>query len=339
MYLALERKPDNGGEIQNLANIALGIMLHLKVVKSANEEKAIAASAAADAIASAAAAADNNIAAADKAGKGTQVLLELTEPWHHSGRLVTADAYFASMEAALAMKEKGLTFIGNVKKCSRRFSMEFLGNTILPQRGSQAVLASIDEEIGETELVAVSSVDRNRRFFVTTTCGIGEGEDVFRKRLRQLDKSGRAPPDKVIIKVAQPKAIATYYKGASTIDRHNRIRIDELRMDRNLATRHWDKRFNLRVLGIICVHAYLFFQQGSMRTTRRQAASNSFASLRTSSSTTTRGFEGRGRRRNKTWGRSQMLPLHQSLPSGGPFGSSTATVDIMLREGAASRTA
>ena len=73
------------------------------------------------------------VAAADEAGKGTQVLLELTEPWHHSGRLVTADAYFASVEAALAMKEKGLTFIGNVKQCSRRFPMEFLGNTILPR--------------------------------------------------------------------------------------------------------------------------------------------------------------------------------------------------------------
>jgi hypothetical protein len=42
MYLALECKPGNGGEIQNLADVALGIMLHLKVVTSANEEKAIA---------------------------------------------------------------------------------------------------------------------------------------------------------------------------------------------------------------------------------------------------------------------------------------------------------
>jgi len=83
----------------------------------------------------------------------------------------------------------------------------------------------------------MSWVDLNRRFFVTTMCGIGEGEDVFRKR--------------VIIEVAQPKAIATYYKGAGTIDRHNRICANELRMDRNLATRHWDKRFNLGVLGII----------------------------------------------------------------------------------------
>ena len=96
---------------------------------------------------------------------------------------------------------------------------------------------------------------------MTTTCGIGEVEDIFRKRLRQLDKSGRAPPDTVIIEVAQPKAIATYYKGAGTIDRHNRICADELRMDRNLGTKHLDKRFNLGVLGIICINAYLFFQQ------------------------------------------------------------------------------
>ena len=73
---------------------------------------------------------------------------------------------------------------------------------------------------------------------MTATCGIGEGEDVFRKRLRQLDKSGRAPPDKVIIEVAQPKAIATYYKGVGTIDRHNRIRAGELWMNRNLTTKH-----------------------------------------------------------------------------------------------------
>ena len=43
MYLALKGKPDNGDEIQNLANVASGIMLYLKVVKSANKEKAIAA--------------------------------------------------------------------------------------------------------------------------------------------------------------------------------------------------------------------------------------------------------------------------------------------------------
>ena len=57
----------------------------------------------------------SNVLAADEGGKGTRVLLELVHPWRDSGRLVTADAYFASVEAALKMKEVGLNFIGNVK--------------------------------------------------------------------------------------------------------------------------------------------------------------------------------------------------------------------------------
>ncbi|KAL3821904.1 hypothetical protein ACHAXA_008438 [Cyclostephanos tholiformis] len=253
-YAAIERKPDNGAEIQNLADVASGIMLRLKIVKSAAEEEAIAAAAAADE--------DNDEeVAADEGGKGTQVLSELVAPWRDSGRLVTADAYFASVEAAVKMKEAGLHFIGNVKQCSRRFPMEVLGNATLPKRGCRSVLASINDDTGETELVAIAWVDRNRRLFIATTCGLGEGEKIQRKRLRQLDKSRRAPPDKVVIEVAQPKAIAKYYKGAGTIDRHNRIRADKLRLDRNLGTRHWDKRFNLGVLGIICVDAFLFFQQ------------------------------------------------------------------------------
>ena len=56
-------------------------------------------------------------------------------PWQDSGRLFTADAYFAFVEAALKMKEAGLYFIGNVKQCSRRFPIEVLGNTTLPKQG------------------------------------------------------------------------------------------------------------------------------------------------------------------------------------------------------------
>jgi hypothetical protein len=165
MYLALERKPDNSGEIQNLADVASGIMLHLKVVKLVKEEKAIST----DAAAANQDKDDGNDNTANKGGKGTRVLLELTEPWHHSGRVITADAYFAFIEAATKMKEKGLFFIGNVKQCSRRFPMEVLGNATLAKQGSRLVLASIDSKTGETELVAMSWVDQNRRFFITTT--------------------------------------------------------------------------------------------------------------------------------------------------------------------------
>ena len=104
MCLALECKPDNGGKIQNLADVASGIMLHLKVVKLAKEEKVIST----DAVAANEDEDDGNDAAANEGGKGTRVLLKLTEPWHHSGRVVSADTYFASVKAATKMKEKGL---------------------------------------------------------------------------------------------------------------------------------------------------------------------------------------------------------------------------------------
>ena len=69
------------------------------------------------------------------------------------------------------------------------------------------MLALINDNTGKTELVAIAWVDRNRRFFIVMTCGLGEGEMIQRKRLHQLDKSSRALLDKVIIEVSQPKAI------------------------------------------------------------------------------------------------------------------------------------
>ena len=157
-YSAIECKPDNGGEIQNLADVASGIMLYLKVVKSNAEEEAITAAS----VAAAAAATDD--VAANEGGNGTRVLSELLVNYHDSGRLVTGDAYFASVEAAVKLKEMGLHFIGNVKQCSRRFPMEVLGNVTLSKRGSRLVLASINDATGETELVAIAWIDRNHCF-------------------------------------------------------------------------------------------------------------------------------------------------------------------------------
>jgi hypothetical protein len=92
------------------------------------------------------------------------------------------------------------------------------------------------------------------------------------QQLCQLEKSGRAPLDKVIIKVAQLKEIAKYYKGAGTIKQHNRIHTNELQMDHNLATTHWDRRFNLSVLGMIGIDALLFPNRLSMQRAGQRAA-------------------------------------------------------------------
>ncbi len=200
------------------------------------------------------------------------------------------------------------------------------------------MLASVNDDTGKTELMAIAWVDRNRCFFITTTCGLGNRGMIQRKRLRQLDKSGRAPPDKVIIKVPQPKAIAKYYKGAGTIDRHNRIRAEELRLDRNLGTKHRDKRFNLGVLGVICVNAYLFFNRSLVQATGQRAALSSLEGSRTSSSAIRRGFGLRGLRWIQMQG-GMVPPTQRSLQSRRQSRWSIKRVLITHRGDAAARTA
>ncbi len=148
-YVAMDCKPDNGSEIQTLADVSSGILICLKVVKSTNEEKAIEK--------------DLDLDPKEAAyGKGTRVLLELMKTWLGSNRLVTADAYFASTEAALALKERDINFIGNAKQCNAAFPKAYLDTLILSKRGDCHVLASINEDTGKTELVAMTWLDCNR---------------------------------------------------------------------------------------------------------------------------------------------------------------------------------
>jgi hypothetical protein len=70
---------------------------------------------------------DGNDAAANKGGKGTQVLLELTEPWHHSSRVITADAYFASVKSGNEDEREGPFLLGTSSSAAEGFRWRFLG--------------------------------------------------------------------------------------------------------------------------------------------------------------------------------------------------------------------
>jgi hypothetical protein len=168
------------------------------------------------------------------------------------------DSYFASVEAATILSAKGLKFIGNVKTCSSGFPKKYFDELHMYERGDRSVLVSIDEETGQTELVAMAFMDNYRRMFIGTAFGLGEGELVERKRDRQDDKSHNAPPNKVIIDVQQPLMVKTYHDGVGAIDGHNSIRTDVLGLDK-IATNDWSKRVNLGILGMIMVDAALFY--------------------------------------------------------------------------------
>ena len=139
--------------------------------------------------------------------------------------------------------------------------MTYLDNQVMGKRGDRHCLASISEDTGETELVAITWIDRNRRFFVSTCYGLEEGEEIFRERYRQTSEDPEADPEKVAIQVSQPKAVEVYYDGAGVIDQHNKMRAAELRIDRNLSTKEWSRGVNLGIFGICIVDGYYLYNQ------------------------------------------------------------------------------
>lgn len=248
MYVELERKPDSGCEIQDICCVQSKVMLQLKIVQSSEQEERKQA-------------AKNPSEEYAALNHGTKVLLELCEPWNDTGRLVVADSYFASVMSAGELKKRGWKFIGNVKTASKMFPKGFLENIVLTHRGARFVLCCIDEETGETEYVAVTWLDRNRRFFIATVCGLGEGTEISRLRYRQVDENPEADPDQVMINVNQPLCVESYYDGAGAVDQRNRLRAAELRVDKSLATKDWSRRVNFGIWGVAVCDSYALYQQ------------------------------------------------------------------------------
>ena len=60
--------------------------------------------------------ADNHALVGIRYLHGCNVLYELVQPWANTGAIVVADSYFASVQAALRLREIGLHFIGTIKE-------------------------------------------------------------------------------------------------------------------------------------------------------------------------------------------------------------------------------
>jgi len=103
MYVAIDRKPDNGCEVQNAACGRSGLMLRLSIVTTAEHRQGAATTE------------DGDLP------HGTIVLKHLVAPWADTERMVWADSYFASETAARQLLGMGLHFIGVVKTATRGY--------------------------------------------------------------------------------------------------------------------------------------------------------------------------------------------------------------------------
>lgn len=114
-YVAIDRKPENGCEIQDSCCGRSGILLRLELVTTAEEE-----------------------AQKESEGDllhGTAVMRRLVKPWSGSGRIVCVDSYFASVTAAEMLLNMGLKFIGVINNATRRYPLKYLAEKELSVRG------------------------------------------------------------------------------------------------------------------------------------------------------------------------------------------------------------
>jgi hypothetical protein len=242
MYVAMERKPENGAEIQNACCAKSGVMLRLRTRKSkANDSR------------------DLN----PDTGHGTGVLRDLVIPWAHTGRVVVADSFFASVEAAQVLFRLGIRFVGVVKTVTKRFPMAALGSVQFPHRGMWKGL--IHRGVGDLpDLIPFTWNDTNRRMFISTVSSLSSSATpIERPRLRQVNKSPNADPEDVYQSIEQPKASALYYTSAAKIDQHNRTRQADLVIERKLVTHRWYKRVSLSIFSMIVVDSYLVFKKAT----------------------------------------------------------------------------
>jgi Transposase IS4 len=231
--VAIDRKPENGAEIQSAACGRSAIMLSLKLVTSIEYET----------------------------GKrllphGTEIVKELVLPWAHSDRVVCADSYFASVATAEELLRLGLRFIGVVKTATTRYPMKSLSGLEMHNRGESRGLVS-KNCAGKPEFLAFVWMDREGRYFISTASSLEPGLPYSRMRGRQSDDAPDADPTLTELLVSQPAAAEVYYDTCAQIERHNRCRQDDLMLERKLVTSSWSMRLNMSILGIVIVDSWL----------------------------------------------------------------------------------
>ena len=252
-YIAIDRKPENGLEIQNAACGESGIMMALKLVKGGAEDD------------------DEDEEGVYNGNKddvphGAKVMMKLLRPWINTQRIVCADSYFASVTAAELLHMNGLRFIGVVKTATRKFPMAHLAAQELENRGDRygLVRRKSAEDKDECDLLSFVWMDQDRRYFIASASSLSPAEDMRRSRLRQVeDVETNADPVAVNLVIPQPKASKIYYSCCAKIDQHNRSRQDSLDIEKKLGTQDWDMRANLGIFGMCVVDAWLCYKNST----------------------------------------------------------------------------
>lgn len=242
------RKPQSVGmEIKNLCCCETGIMMSMEIVAGKNEMR--------------------RRKWAAQYGAGTSLLLRLTEAIHTTGRLMTADSAFASVKSAVALKQKGLHFMGLVKTAHKECPKAYLQSVDMEARGDHVLCTttingSKIRAIGWNEGKRNPSTGRIVRKVIVATCGTTVEAPPHEKTMWRNNDDGTT--DYFTFSVKRPQMVEEYFTGAQQIDVHNHLRQGELQMEKRTTDR-WQHRFFQGYVGVCEVDAYLAWKHFTRR--------------------------------------------------------------------------
>ena len=88
---------------------------------------------------------------------------------------------------------------------------------------------------------------------------MSEGLPNIRQRLRQEDEEPNTEPERLTLVIDQIKTCELYYACCAMVDRHNRFRQADLKLERKLVTKDWSKRLNISLLSICIVDTWFAY--------------------------------------------------------------------------------
>lgn len=124
-------------------------------------------------------------------------------------------------------------FIGVVKTATKRFPLSYLSWYELSERGDRHGVIAKHED-GTPKFLAFVWVDKDQRYFISTTSSLADGEPFNMVHWQQMSANMNDLPQRLHLEVQQPKACEIYYDACGKIDQHNRNRNDVLQIEKKM---------------------------------------------------------------------------------------------------------
>jgi len=126
--------------------------------------------------------------------------------------------------------------------------MEALSTLEVVTRGDNATYTQSTPE-GAVKLIALMCVEREQRYFISSTSISMPGEPYDHVRWRQMPENA----EQFALSFKPHQVAQAYYECCAQTDRRTRCRQNDLRLEHKLATHDWSMRVNLSLLGMCIV--------------------------------------------------------------------------------------